>query len=162
VVAVFLLAITQGFAPGDDDLVFPGGSEHTTTLQPLFMGTRRGFERTPAVANPGTIQHRGLIDHMTMIGGQDDGPPRQPGLVEQGADQTQGIQVPVWLHLIRARQMVVHAVVDHGDNPVVGLANGIAHLFREADTVRKLALMENEGFGLGFGNGDQVRMAGKP
>lgn len=112
-VAVLLAAIARALAPGADDPGPTPGDAHPPALQQDLVRLHRPDRAAPAVAVLGAALGGLLVDDMTVTGRNDQGAARQPGLMQQGPEQAQVVQVPAQMELIRPAQVVVHDVVDH-------------------------------------------------
>ena len=80
-----------------------------------------------------------------MVGSDDDRPTRLTGFTHQRQQQAKVFQAPALVQLVRATQVIVHSVVDHAHNALLGIGNGRTHVFRQVRHVRQITLVKQLG-----------------
>lgn len=105
---------------------------------------RDGSPSLPAGAGQRPVAGAAAVQDVAVIGGEHDRPPGFSGRVQQPRQRSQGGQVPADPQLVAARQVVVHRVDHHADDPLLGIGDETVDLGRQCHPAGRdqIALVE--------------------
>ena len=142
VVAILAPGVTCVLTPQAHHTALASGSQHPRPAQHDLVLAARPAAIATAIAFTARALARAVFEQVTMICRHDHDPACVTRFPQQGHQQTQALQPPGLMQLIRAGEVVVHRVVHHPHHLLSAIGDRCTHLRRQAAVLGQFTLME--------------------